>query len=304
MRENIAPVPDQQVGLARHRRMDRVLGEKKAEHRIRSVRGNAADQIGRIEILDIDLEILLLELFLHLLTDEDTDVVVQQVSGFVYLPLALHKLLTGALGNDDHGMMTAFQAVVQDREEGIRFPFQSKLDFGNKTVVDMRIGKRGIRRDESAVGSHHMNQPSSVPSAFGFVVRHGNHRIRGIDGGLETECLVDIADVVVDRFGNADDADVQVTLQSRHRKVMRCTERAVAADAEQHVDIHPHQCFQHQIRILLPAGGTENRPALLVNAVHRQFIKDDRTITEIGIQSGIPVRYSIYDRHAINLSIL
>ena len=82
---------------------------------------------------------------------------------------------------------------------------------------------------------------------------------------------------------------------------MRCTERAVAADAEQHVDIHPHQCFQHQIRILLPAGGTENRPALLVNAVHRQFIKDDRTITEIGIQSGIPVRYSIYDRHAINL---
>ena len=161
-----------------------------------------------------------------------------QIAGFVKLALSLHELLARALGDDDDGVMAAFQTVVQDREEGVWLPFQREFDLRHQTVVDVRIGQRRVGCDESAVAPHHVNEADAVRRALRLVVRHGDHWIRRVDGGLETEGLVDVADVVVDRLRNADNADVETAFQRGSREIVRGAERAVPPDAEEHVDVH------------------------------------------------------------------
>ena len=172
------------------------------------------------------------------------------ISGFVLLPCAGDQFLSGAFRNDHDRVVSAFEPFEKLWKKGVFTFFQRELFFRDQAEIRVGIRKCRVCGDESGVTSHDMNQSDPVIGALRLVVRNRDDGICGIDRGFESECLVHAGNIVVDGFGNADNADVQIVRLRFHGEIMRGTEGSVPADAEQHVDVHADQRFKHNPCIL------------------------------------------------------
>ena len=281
MGKAVVPVADDHIGPARHRRMHRMLGEHFAEHRIGTVRGKAADQIGWVEIFHAEVELDLLAPGGDLLLQELADVVVQHVAGLVAAAgFLFEEMLPGPFRNDDHRVLALPQPSFQTRQQRVLPLVEAEGVLRHQAVVDMGVRQRRIGGDEAGITPHHMDQSDSVRRPFRLVVRGGNHRIGRIDRRLEAEGLVDIIDVVVDRLRDADHADIQSAPFDLLDDVVGAAQRAVAADAEEDLDVHALERFDHHHLVLPAAGAAEHGAADLVDAVHRIGRKHHRLMSE------------------------
>ena len=108
-------------------------------------------------------------------------------------------------------------------------------------------------------------RPMPLMRPLGFDVATGQRLLGDFQRRGEAERAKHIRDVVVDRLGNADDGDLQPATGDLFADLVSAALRAVAADAEQHVDPLAVEEIDHHGRILRPARTAEGRAAELVD---------------------------------------
>src|SRR5574337_432334 len=151
------------------------------------------------------------------------------------------------------------------------------LDHGIEVVRDLgqqdhvgRAGEAAVQRDPAGVASHRLgDHHPAVAARGGFepVERLGDDR----DRAVEAEAQVGVAQVVVDRLGNAD-----------HRQAERVhpvgdLHRAVAADRDQRIELQVVARVGEHLGRHVGAAGAEvmERVAAVVRAQHRPALRDD-----------------------------
>ena len=106
---------------------------------------------------------------------------------------------------------------------------ESVGDFGNQNHVATARDARGER--EPARGAPHDFEEHDTMMRGGGGVKFIDRFGGGRDGGVETEREIGAAHVVVDGFGDADDAQAELG------HFMGALERAVAADGNQRIEL-------------------------------------------------------------------
>ena len=101
-------------------------------------------------------------------------------------------------------------------------------NLGNQNHIG-RSGDTGAERDESGVPAHHFDDHDSFV-AFGGRVQLVDRVRGGRNGGIESERRDRAADVVVDRFRDADDGKALLP------EIKRDAQRALATNRDQRVE--------------------------------------------------------------------
>src|SRR6202022_3496053 len=133
----------------------------------------------------------------------------------------------------------------------------------------MLSGQCGIARDVSGLPSHQLDQADTVVCSDRLYMgaRDSFHRFR--KGRFKTETLVEVHDIVIDGFRNADDAFSKIPTPDLRSKC-RCTlEGSIPADDKKNVHAKRFQTVHHVINALGPARTTENRAAETLNSRNR-----------------------------------
>jgi hypothetical protein len=131
--------------------------------------------------------------------------------------------------------------------------------------IHIAASQRGIARDEAGVPAHQFHETHAVHRAERLAVRAFQRLHRHAKRRLESERLVEIHDVVVDRLRDAHDRLFQTAPLDLRRQRIGPAERAVAADDEKNVATHFLEKFHHFADILRPARGAEDGSAEVVN---------------------------------------
>ncbi len=157
---------------------------------------------------------------------------------------------------------------------------QRKRRFGDQTEIDIAARQGGVDGDEAGVPAHEFDQPDPVAGALGLGVRGVDSLDRLGYGRLEAEGPLYVGDVVVDGLGNADHADLQAAPPDFLGDRLGAAQRSVSADREENADVHAVQRVDHLADVLVAARGSQDRPAVLVNAADRLRIQFDRGMPE------------------------
>ena len=218
---------------------------------------------------------LFLEVGLDAVAQEDADVGLQAVAGFVDAGFLFEEILAGALGDDDDGMVALDDAAVQRGQKALG-AVEVDGDFGNEHEIDLLRGHGGAGGDEAGVAPHELDQADAVGRASGFAVRAVEDGARRFDRGVVAERLADELDVVVDGLGHADDGDGQLAAGDFLRDGVGAPLGAVAADAEQDVDAALDEEIDHFADFLLSARGGKEGAAVAVDVVDQFRGQDER----------------------------
>ena len=124
---------------------------------------------------------------------------------------------------------------------------------------------------------------------------HSGH----VDGGFKSERLVDEGDVVVDGLGDGDDADGEPAPRRLLGDVVSASRRAVAADAEEKVDVHSRESIDHYRGILRTAGTAEDGSAGFVDVIGVCVIEQERFEFVVRIETAIAVPDAVNQRHSV-----
>ena len=191
---------------------------------------------------------------------EDADIAVLDVPRRVPLRALRHQILPGAFRDHDHRVASPLEPLLQRREE----PFEAERHFGNQAEVHLAVDQGRIRRDEPRIAAHDLHESDPVARRLRLGVCCIRRAVRLGDGRLESKRPLHERDVVVDRLGDTDDADLQAT-SGRFLPDLLCpAKRPVATNGKEDPDT---QIFQ----------GTRpfpQRPA--VPAMIREWIRHSR----------------------------
>ena len=99
--------------------------------------------------------------------------------------------------------------------------------------------------DETGVAAHQLDQADAVAGTLGFGMGAGDDLAGLLDCGLEAEALENQRDVVVNRLGNADDGNLQITPPDFPADVTGAPQGAVAPHTEKYVDAQLNQRVRH-----------------------------------------------------------
>ena len=155
-------------------------------------------------------------------------------------------------------------------------------DSGNQAEVRFSAGDRGGGGDEPGLATHELHQADAVQNRLRFDVGPVD-RLFGLGhGGGETERAPAEVDVVVDRLGDADDRYRQAATGNLARNRMGSSLRAVAADAEQDVDLQTNQLVNRHVHLLATTRRPQHRPTRMVNRRHRLGRQIERRIARRG----------------------
>ena len=287
MRELSVHAAHDHVGLAGHARVYGAFGELEAENRVGTLGRDAPDHVARVEVLDVDFLADLLEMLVDFFGEELADVVLQDVAARVAtFFLVLEEFLTGAFGDHDHGVSLAARIAALERLEK---PFEREGDFGHEAEVHDGGGEGCVGGDKAGVAAHEFYEPEPVEGAVRFVVGAGNHVGCAEHRGLETECLVDEVQVVVDGLGNADDRDGLLSLLDFFGNRVGAAEGAVTADAEEHVDVEAHQGIDHDGGLLHAAGAAEDGAAVFLDGVDNIGVQRDGRVAVCRVEPAVAV---------------
>ena len=201
----------------------------------------------------------------------------------------LEELLTRALRDDDDRVRLVRGEALLQRGEEAAGPFERELRLGDEAEVDDGVRRRRRRRDEAGVAPHELDEADAVRRSLRLDVREADD-VRGRrDGRLEAEGAADELEVVVNRLGDADDGDLEPPFRALLGEVARAAERSVAADAEEDVDVHPHERVNHLLDGLLATRRTKDRAALRVDRVDDVGVEHDRLVAEARDQPRVAV---------------
>ena len=223
------------------------------------------------------------------LLEELADVLLEDVAGGVArLGFAGDEVLARALRDDDDGVVLDGEAAFQSGEEAVR-PVKREGFLGDEAEVHDGAGHGGVGGDEAGVAAHELDEADAVAAALGLHVGGLDDGFRRRHGRLEAEGAAHEVEVVVDRLRDADDADRELAPLAFLRDVARRAEGAVAADAEEEVDVHAHEGLDDLARVLLAARGAENGAAEGVDRVDGVGVEQERGEVLFGNEALVAV---------------
>ena len=244
--------------------MHGVLRELRAVEVVRGIRRHAADHVARVDILHARRHLPLREEGGDPLLQERADVPELLVATRVGAGARLQELLPRALGDHDHRALALGEPVAELLEQAAR-PFQLEGHLGDQHEVHVSARERGVACDEARIAAHELDEPDAVHAAERLDVGAFHRLHRDAERGLKPERLVEIHDVVVDRLGNADDGFLESAPVDLVGEFRGALQRAVAADDEEHVDLHFLQPVHHRPDVLRAARAAEDRAAEVVD---------------------------------------
>jgi len=155
-----------------------------------------------------------------------------------------------ALGHDDDGVTPSFDALPQRSEE----PREREGGFRDQTEIHLRVGQRGVGRNEAGIPSHELDQSDAVASSPRLVVSG-----IGCPSGFRHCCMepergLNGRNIIVDCFRYSDNGDLQAPSGNLPGKGVCPAERAVTADGKQNSDFHPFKSVDHIPHILGAPG--------------------------------------------------
>ena len=118
-------------------------------------------------------------------------------------------------------------------------------------------------------------------------------------GSLKAEGASNKLQIVVDGFRNANDGNLQTAPHTFLGDIAGTPERAIAADAEKDVYVHPDQSIDYYFGRLLPTARTEYRAAKFMNGIDLVRIENKRMITIFGIKPRITETDAEYILHSV-----
>jgi hypothetical protein len=157
-------------------------------------------------------------------------------------------------------------AAVQGGEEALG-AVEADGDFGDEDEIDLLRGDGGAGGDEAGVAAHELDEADAVGGALGLAVGAIEDGAGGFDGGEVAEGLADVLDVVVDGLGDADDGDGQLAAGDFLGDGVGALLGAVAADAQEDVDLPVGEVIDHFGDFLLSAGRGQDGAAVAVDVV-------------------------------------
>jgi len=196
---------------------------------------------------------------------QDPDVVETDVARCIAANRAFpgEEVLPRALGHDDDGMMPGQHPLLELAEEP-PLPVEVEGHFGDEDEIRVPRGQGCRRGDVTGLASHELHEADPHGGPLRLHVG-ALDRPDGLgDGRVEPEALLDEDEVVVDGLGDADHADLQFPAGRLLRDQPGGLHRAVAADDEEEIDVHPFQGVHHLADVLAsPGGGEDAAPEIL-----------------------------------------
>ncbi len=297
--EDVVPESDEYIGVAGHGGMDGRAGHLVAQEAVGGVGRHAADEIAGINVLERDRQVLAFEVVGDLVAQKDTNVLVLFVArGVARAVLVLKEMLAGAFGNGDDGMLAFEDAVFEGGQEAVG-SVEREIDFGHQAEVDFLAGEGGTSSDEAGVAAHEFHQADAVGGAFGFDMGTAHSLLRDLECGGEAERAINVFDVVVDGFWNADYGDLESTAGNFFADGVGTALRAVAADAEQDVDALAVEEIDDCRGVLRAARAGERSAAELVDFGNVGVGDGDRREAGSGVETEISIADAQYVADAV-----
>ena len=263
----IVPETDYHACFSSHSRMDCVSGKEIAKDAVVAICRSTTDGVAWVDILQRNRDIDFLEVTTDLIFEEQSDIVVKQVTrGIVVGLVFFEQVLPCPFSDDDQGMASSFDSFAEDVQETV-FTFQGKLDLGNQREIDLLAGNGRAGSDETGVSAHDFDQSDSISCPTCFHVSTTEDFFRLVDCRDVAERPFAVTDVIVDGFGDTDHRDIEFSLADGFEKRKRATLSAVAADTENDVNPLFQKEIGHFIRVLLSARRAEDRAAIFVDSV-------------------------------------
>ena len=153
-----------------------------------------------------------------------------------------------AFGDDDDAEARAQLVAIAD---ALRDLLEVVGDLGNQDDVGA-AGHAAVQRDPAGVAAHHLDDHDPA-MRFGGRVQPIDRVGREADGGVEAETARRADDVVVDRLRHADERDALLV------ELVRDGQRAVAADADQRVELHLLEHLDHAVAVVEGALRRDDR---------------------------------------------
>ena len=293
------PAAHHHLRAARHCGMHGVLRKPEAIDTIVGIGPHAADQIARVDVLEIQLHARRREVLRDPGSQQQADVVEFPVAGGIEAgPGIGDQVLAGSFRSHDHGMAAPFDSFEQVVEQTVR-TVQLKGHLRDEHIVGVGLGERRVAGDEAGMAAHQLHEAHAVGRGLGLDMRRLDRLRRLTEGGLKAEALVDEGDVVVDRLGDTDDGDLAVTGGDRGGDLHRPPERAVTADHEQRIDIHSFEAVDDLLRILPSPRRAQDRAAILVDVADHARREFDHVVGILRHEALVAVAEAVDLLHAV-----
>mmetsp|Transcript_9312 Transcript_9312/g.29375 ORF Transcript_9312/g.29375 Transcript_9312/m.29375 type:complete len:368 (+) Transcript_9312:423-1526(+) len=281
--------------------MHRVLCQQKAKQRIRCTWWHGSDHVARVDVLDGGLHVLGRKVAGDAILDEGTDGRQRAVATGIACgggALLAQQVLARALGKHHDGVPLGVQHALQVREAAA-LAVQLNGHLGDEAQIGILAGQRGVRRDEACMAPHELHDADAVRSAGGFDLGGPDGGLRLFDGRVEAEGAVDEVDVVVDGFGDAGHAELQLVVARGKVQLLRSPMGAVASDDVELVHPVALQPGEDAAAVEPAARGAQHSAAFVVDALHRGGRKQDGLLA--GCHAHVAVADAEHGGHAVEV---
>ena len=172
-------------GPARHGGMDGVLTEETAIDPVVGVGRDGTDDVAWVDVFDADGHFPV-EIVDDGRPQQAPHVGQHGIPGGVAGLVLLEEVLACAFSRDDDGVPAQFDAPFQ-RGEQAAVAVQLERRFGDEHEVGLTQGEGGLRRDESGLAAHELDDADAVGRAHGFHMRAADGFGGLVHGGVETK---------------------------------------------------------------------------------------------------------------------
>ena len=165
---------DDQLGLARHSRVDRRVTQPLAVHGVAGICRRGADRVTGIDVLEVDLHFQFIEVFEDTVPQVGPHIGHLEVAAGIGFFLGHQLILHGPFGDNDYRVLAALEALFKVVQKTI-VSFQVEGNFGDQHEVYLVTCQGGAGGDVARFPPHHLHQADAVNRRGRLHVGGGHH---------------------------------------------------------------------------------------------------------------------------------
>mmetsp|Transcript_3718 Transcript_3718/g.10447 ORF Transcript_3718/g.10447 Transcript_3718/m.10447 type:complete len:502 (-) Transcript_3718:3923-5428(-) len=261
----LVDLSDSDARVASHARVHGPLRQAGAVDAVVGVRGQRADHVRGVHVLDREGQVQRLEVRQHRLLQPHSGVGQLLVPSTVHLARALDERVPTALSDHHDGV----PLLLHERDAVLKYALGVHVHLRKQANVCVARREHRGHRKVPAVAPHKLHQADAVRVAGGLHVGgvDGVPRLR--DGRVEAEGLLHHRNVVVDRAGHPDAGTLVPVLQQGLDQAQQALVRAVPAQHEELLHLPGLERLRHLLGCWKAALAREHSAALGVDVLHQ-----------------------------------